>query len=201
MPYSTSCAPTPARSPPKDHWRTLRAPVWHGEHVQFTADQQYAGPPDAVMALLTDPAFYAQLEGLTKVAPPEVLDRVVDGSTVQMQIRYRFIASLPSAATAILDPARLTWIDDTTYDLAAGSSRTVLRPDHYPDRLQASATTTFVAKPGPSSADPEQTVRAVRGTFKVKVPLVGGKVEKALASGLIEHIAEEAAVAATLLLH
>lgn len=165
--------------------------------MQFTADQRYAGPPDAVMALLTDPGFYAHLTGLTKVAPPEVLDRVVDGATVQMKVRYRFIADLPSAATAIIDPARLTWIDETTFDLAARSSRTVLLPDHYPDRLQANAHTTFEAIPSAAPGDPDHTVRAVRGTFTVKVPLVGGKVEKALASGLIEHFAEEATVAAT----
>ena len=65
-------------------------------------------------------------------------------------------------------------------------------PDHYADRMSASATTTFVE----SGAD---TVRRVHGEVKVRVPLVGGQVEKAIVSGLKEHFADEQRVVSRLL--
>lgn len=154
--------------------------------MRFTNEQRYEAAADAVLGALTDPAFYESLDGLTKVAKPEVVERNIDGSKVRMQVRYRFIADLPRAARRFIDPERLTWIDDTTYDLAAGTSRTTLVPDHYPDRLQATARTTFTAKG-------DVTVRRTDGTLTVRVALVGGQVEKALVSGLEEHMAEEAA--------
>lgn len=154
--------------------------------MRFTIEQQYAPDPTAVLVAFTDPAFYGSLQGLTKVAPPDVIDREEAGGKIRMRVRYRFIADLPRAAKRVIDPDKLTWIDDSVYDLDALVVRTVLLPDHYPDRMTASATSTFA----PEGAG---TRREAVGTLEVRVPLVGGQVEKAIVSGLQEHVVEEAA--------
>jgi hypothetical protein len=60
-------------------------------------------------------------------------------------------------------------------------------PDHYADRLQCSYRATIEPVPGGSR-------RVLAGTVKVRMPLVGGRVERAIGSGLAEHAAAEAAL-------
>ncbi len=154
--------------------------------------QRFPAAVEDVVGLYCDPAFYPHLDGLGKIGRPEVVDRSVDGSSIRMQVRFRFTADLPSAALAVVHPDRLTWIEDTTYDLDAATSATVIRPDHYADRLAATARSAF-------APDGEGTSRKVTGELKVRALLVGGQVERAIVDGMREHLHEEAAVVARLL--
>jgi hypothetical protein len=156
--------------------------------MRFEVTQRFAAPVDEVLAAYTDPAFYEELVGLPKIGEPEVLEHRTDGNRIVLRVHYRFTADLPSAATRVIDPAKLTWVEETTYDLAGRTSRSTLLPDHYPDRLTASAVARFTnAGAG--------TQRRIEGDLKVRMPLVGGKVEGAIVSGLKEHLADEARVA------
>jgi hypothetical protein len=157
--------------------------------VQFDIDQRYPAPVSAVLAAYTDRSLYEALVAGTRVGKPEVLDVVRDGAAATVRLRYRFTAELPAAALAILDPGRLTWVEETRYDLERATSRTVLRPDHYGDRLSASATARFDA----DTAQPGGCRRRVMGEVSVRgVPLVGGRVERAIVDGLREHLTDEA---------
>lgn len=160
--------------------------------MDFTIEQRFAAPPDAVLALYSSASFYAELTDLPKISRPEVLSREVDGTEVALHVRYLFAADLPAAALALIDPKKLSWVDHTTFDLAARTATTVLVPDHYRDRMTASATTTYDPTDG-------GTIRRVRGECKVRMPLVGGQVEKAIVSGLEEHFVDEQKVATRLL--
>jgi hypothetical protein len=62
-----------------------------------------------------------------------------------------------------------------------------LVPDHYADRLQSS---------GSCSIEPagDGCLRTVTGRLKVRALVVGGAVERAIVSGLREHLAAEVAV-------
>lgn len=139
-----------------------------------------------------DPAFYATLTGLAKVSAPEVVSTERTGDRVRLKIRYTFTADLPAAALAVLDPHKLTWIDDTTYDLAELTSTTKLLPDHYADRFTAVARSAITS----TSAEPPRSTRDVEGDLNVRMPFVGGQVERALVSGLREHLQDEERLAA-----
>jgi hypothetical protein len=156
--------------------------------MRFQVTQRFAAPVDEVLSVYTDPAFYERLVGLSKIGEPKVLAHEADGDRVVLRVHYRFTADLPSAATRVIDPRKLTWVEETIYDLPAATSRSRLLPDHYPDRLTASATAVFTAA-GTGSQ------RTIDGDLKVRMPLVGGKVEGAIVSGLREHLADEALVA------
>jgi hypothetical protein len=155
--------------------------------VEFTIDQRFPAPPDEVIAAYIDPKLYDRMVGLSRVEAPSVLDVTRRGDVVVVRTRFRFIADLPGAARAVIDPDRLTWIDESTYDLVAHTSVTRLLPDHYPDRLTASATSRF-------DPDPAGTVRRVSGELRVRAPLVAGRVERAIVDGLREHLADEGRV-------
>jgi hypothetical protein len=152
--------------------------------MRFSTEQRYRADVAQVVALFTDPDLYPTLSGLPKIGTPEVVEHVVDGSHVRLGLRQHFIGDLPAAALAVIDPAKLTWVEVVDYDLDQGTATTRLRPDHYADRLTCSGRYTFLAD-GPGS------IRRLDGELKVRMPLVGGKVEGALVSGLREHAADE----------
>ena len=136
------------------------------------------------MAAFTDPDLYRTYVGLTKVGAPEVLLHRVEGPTVHLQLRMRFVAPLSAAAQAVIDPARLSWVQDERYDLAARRASVVFRPDHYANRFSCTGGYEFSAEGG-------GCVRIVEGDLRIRMPLVGGQVDRALVSGLREHVAEE----------
>src|SRR5262249_24169076 len=97
---------------------------------------------------------------------------------------------LPSAALKIIDPAKLSWVQQLEFDLRRCAATAVLLPDHYADRFSCSGRYRF-------SGDGGETARELGGEGKVRGLLVGGKVEGALVSGLREHGDAEAALVAT----
>lgn len=155
--------------------------------MRFRVEQDLGTDPDATARAFADPALYASFEGLSKVAPPEVLDRQVDGDVVRLRVRYRFAGHLSAAARAAIDPSRLTWVDESEHDLATRQVRFVLRPDHYVDRFRCHGGYRIEARPGGCR-------RVADVELSVSFPLVGRAVEQAIASGLREHLADEAAV-------
>jgi hypothetical protein len=158
----------------------------HHGPVQFNAEQLYTHGIGDVLDAYADPSLYPALPELPSIGRPEVLDHRHDGDRVELDIRYAYIGELPPAALAIIDPAKLTWIQRTAIDLRGATSSIVLEPDHYPDRLRCSGTYRFAADPAGGCR------RRVGGDLEVKVVLVAGQVERALVNGLQEFLAAEA---------
>jgi hypothetical protein len=160
--------------------------------VRIQLEQRLPGAVVEVLGVLVDPAFVPRLGSLPRIGEPELLDHRADQRTVAQRVRYRFTGDLPGAVTAILDPSRLTWVDEVTYDLEAATATFRIVPDHYADRLTCAGTYTLLASGGGS-------VRRVEGELKVRYPIVGGRVERAIHEGIEEHLAAEASlIAATL---
>ena len=136
---------------------------------------------------MLDPAFVAARTALPNLGEAELLESARDGAHAHQRIRLRFTAHLAPAVTAVIDLDRLTWVDDATYDLTGHTAEHRIVPDHYGDRLTSSYRATL-------TAHGDGTRRVLAGTVKVRMPLVGGKVERAIVSGLAEHAAAEAAL-------
>ena len=153
--------------------------------MKFRIEQRIPAPLAAVEAALLDRDFVTATADLPKLGAPEVLEQRRDGDRAHQRIRYRFTAQLSSAVTRVVDPDKLTWIDDATYDLTSHTSRHRILPDNYADRLQASYDVTL---------EPlgDSTRRVAAGELTVHVPLVGGRVERAIVDGLEEHANAEA---------
>jgi hypothetical protein len=153
--------------------------------MDFRVEQRIRGPVDAVARAYTEPEMYATLTGLEKIDAPDTLDRDEDGDIVRLRLRYRFIGHLPAAAQAVLDPKKLTWVEESTHDLADHTVTWRLVPDHYGDRFRATGESQL-------RAEGEVCVRRTEGSLVVKTPFVGRLVERALVSGLQEHLEAEA---------
>jgi hypothetical protein len=158
--------------------------------VRFQAEQRFTAPLAAVEAALLDAAFLQRLGELPRLGAPELLGTDVDGHIVRQRVRYRFAGDLAPAVTAVVDPARLTWVEETTYDLVGHCGEHHIVPDHYGGRLSSSYSTRLA----PAGEGDEGTVRTIDGEVRVRFPLVGGKVERAIVAGLTEHAGLEADV-------
>jgi hypothetical protein len=154
--------------------------------MRFELTQRFHAAPDDVAAAFCDPAYYEALAAVPGLGAPAVVSRDVDGDLVHLRVRYRFTGELSSAARAVLDPAKLIWIDDSHHDLAARKVTFRMLPEHYADRFKASGSYRFEAADGDTV-----TVRRADGEIKVKAPFVGGAVEKAIVSGLRERLDAE----------
>ena len=145
--------------------------------MDFQLDQRFDADPFAVATALIDPTLLERMSDLPKVGGAEVLSTDRTGDVVRQEVRYRFEAQLSGAVRKFVDPSQLTWVEVSEHDLAKGESRFLIRPDHYADLLEGRYAARVVATG-------DATDRTVRGTLKVKVPLLGGKVESAIIDGL-----------------
>ncbi len=152
-------------------------------HFELVQDLQ-AGLPAVEAAYLNDD-FLAELGRLPKLGSPVFLDRRQEGGKVRQRVRYAFVGQLSSAVTAVVDPKRLTWVDDALLDPATHTTTFRILPDHYAGLLRGSRA------PSPSRPAGTGTTRRTEGELKVRVPFVAGKVETAIISGLRDYAAVE----------
>ena len=153
--------------------------------MRFSVEQVLPGPVERVEDALLDPAFLTLMASLPKLGAPQLLDVTENGTTVRRRVRYRFAGDLSPAVTAVVDPAKLTWVEDATVDRVSHCTTFRILPDHYGSRLKCSGTFRLEEVPG-------GVRRVLDGDLRVSFPLVGGKVERAIVSGLREHAALEA---------
>ena len=150
--------------------------------MRFRIANRFSVSPETVRDALIDPGFVERMSGLPRLGHPTLLDRAEAAGRVTTRIRYAFVGDLNAAVRRVVDPARLTWIEEAVTDLAALRTTVVIIPDNYANLLRCSGVATL--RPDAGGAE-----RTLEGELKVSVPLVGGKVEGAILSGMEEHAA------------
>lgn len=154
--------------------------------MRFELTQVIDAPVDDVAAAYAATDMYESMGPTSKLGAPEVLGRTELDGQVTLRIRYRFVGDLSPAVTAVVDPARLTWVEESVHDLDGLSVGVTLRPDHYADRLRCTGTYRYRSRG-------DQAERQITGDLRVKALLVAGTVERAIISGLEEHLTAEVA--------
>jgi hypothetical protein len=159
--------------------------------VRFTIEQEFAAPLERVEAALVDPEYLELMSTLPKLGRPTLLERREEagGAVVHQSVRYAFVGDLNAAVRRVVDPKRLTWVEEATIDRRTHVTTWRIAPDHYAHLLRAHGT--FRLRP---DTEGDGTRRTAEGELKVSVPFVGGKVEGAIVSGLREHAALEQGV-------
>jgi hypothetical protein len=155
--------------------------------MRFEISQPFRHPARAVDAAYVDPALYPTLVGLPNLGDMTVLSHQRDGDRATMRIHTRFVREFSPAVAAAIDPSKLTWVQESHHDLAAGTTTFRFLPDNYADRFSAEGATRIVDRG-------DGSLRTLSGEVKVRAPLVGGRVEKAIVEGLEEYLAAEAAL-------
>ena len=155
--------------------------------MDFSIAVSLAHPPGPVQDAFLDPDFLALTGTLPKIGGAEVLELTRDATQARLRVRYRFTAPLNRAVTRVIDPEKLTWVDNATFDLAAMRAEHVMEPDNYADRLESAYVSTL-------APDGTGSVWTVAGSLVVHAPLVGNKVAGVIVDGLKEHATAQGAV-------
>lgn len=154
--------------------------------MRFSLEHHLDAHVDAVSQAFAEPALYDTFAALPRAGRPEVLrHQVDDDGKVRLWVRWVFTAELSSAARAVIDPDRLSWVQQTVHDVPGRIVTYTMVPDHYADRFSSSGGYRFSDAPGGGCT------RRSEGEVKVKAPLVGRAVEGAIVDGLKEQLTAE----------
>lgn len=157
--------------------------------MRFALEHVYDAEPDAVSRAYADPALYATFESLPRAGRPQVVRHEVDADgLVRLAVHWSFAAPLSTAARAVIDPDRLSWVQESVHDLDRRTVAWVMQPDHYRDRFSSRGTYRFEPRSG------GRTCRLSEGELRVRAPLVARAVERAIVEGLEEQLGAEVAL-------
>ncbi|HEX5266480.1 MAG TPA: DUF2505 family protein [Acidimicrobiales bacterium] len=154
--------------------------------MRFRVSTSIAAPRELVETAFVDPAFYAELGTLPNLRPPEVLSIEEDGDQVRLRIHYALQADLAPAVRRVLDPEKITWVEESTVHRAEHYTEFRMVPEHYVDRMECAGSYRF------EESGPDRTEQVVQGDLVIHYPLVGRLVERAILTGMRQHLTEEA---------
>ncbi len=156
--------------------------------MKFRLEQHFPSPVVDVEDAFVDPDLFAHLQEVADLGRPELLDRVDEGDTVHLRVRYAFTGELGPSLSSLVEPARITWVEESTLDRRAHRTEFHIVADHYKDRLKCAGSVQL------SAAADGGTVRVGQGNLEVKIPFVGHKVERAVVDSLIDQAVTQARV-------
>jgi hypothetical protein len=148
--------------------------------VRFELIQRFDAAVEAVEAAYIDPEFLAEMGRLPNLGHPELLEQQDRGDQLWQRVRYAFVGDLSHTVKAVVDPKKLTWVEESTLDRTSHTTTFVIVPDNYGRMLEASGTFTL-------ASEGNATIRRATGELVVHVPFVGQKVAAAIVSGLRRH--------------
>jgi hypothetical protein len=132
--------------------------------------------PAAAWAELQSEA-YSEAVAKEGGADVEVLEQTERNGARVRRIRVTGRRPLPGFAQAALGTERLSYVQEETSIPGAHKLRWKVVPEALPDRVVAEGTYELLP-------DGNGSIRAIDGTIDVRIPLVGGRIEKALAEEL-----------------
>ncbi len=155
--------------------------------MKFGFEQRWTAPVDDIMATYLDESFWTGIDGFSKMAPPEFLgiDRDDSAGTALVRLRYKVNAQLPAQAARFIDPDDVAWVQETSWNLTERTADVRFLPVQAAALMRANATIVV-------GSEDDETFRELRGEFKVKIPLVGSKVERAVVGDIGTNLEEEA---------
>ena len=84
--------------------------------MHFTVDQPIAAPVERVEQAFVDPGFYEALGAMPNIGDPGILECTARDHEVLLRVRYAFTGELAAPVRRVLDPAKLTWVVESTVD-------------------------------------------------------------------------------------
>jgi hypothetical protein len=153
--------------------------------VHFERAHEFAGSVDAVARIMSDPEFQTALE-LPDLSRPTVVTHEVDGNARRLTLRYQYVGQLDPIAQKVVGGRAITWVQDLRLDVVSGAGTLGFSADGVGGRADGTATVAITAT-GDGSCR-----RRISGDFRIKIPLIGGKAERAIVPGLLRRLDVEA---------
>ena len=153
--------------------------------MQFTQSVSYPGTVDEVVAMYLTPAYLERRFGQFVVEGSQTVS--VEGERVSFAGTVRPELIPAAAARFVKSDLRIAFTEEWTTNEAGATSRTSVTVDGAPVSVEATSTLT------PSDAG---SAREVSGNLSVRVPLLGGRIEKEAVAHLGRVVESEQALAA-----
>ena len=153
--------------------------------MQFTQSVSYPGTVDEVVAMYLTPAYLERRFGQFVVEGSQAVS--VEGERVSFAGTVRPELIPAAAARFVKSDLRISFTEEWARDEAGATSRTSVTVDGAPVSVEATSTLS------PSDAG---SAREVSGNLSVRVPLLGGRIEKEAVSHLGRVVEREQALAA-----
>lgn len=135
--------------------------------MQFTQSMSYPGTVDEVVAMYLTPDYLERRFGQFVVEGSQAVS--VEGERVSFAGTVRPELIPAAAARFVTSDLRVSFTEEWTTNEAGATSRTSVTVDGAPVSVEATSTL------APADAG---SVRVVTGNVSVRVPLLGGRIEK-----------------------
>ena len=152
--------------------------------MQFTQSVSYPGTVDEVVAMYLTPAYLERRFGQFVVEGSQVVS--VEGERVSFAGTVRPELIPAAAARFVKSDLRVSFTEEWATNEAGATSRTSVTVDGAPVSVEATSTLS------PSDAG---SAREVSGNLSVRVPLLGGRIEKEAVAHLGRVVEREQALA------
>lgn len=153
--------------------------------MRFTFSDRFDASLERVEEAVLSEEYNERLKDLPNVGERVVTEqRERSDGTVRRVVHYEFDGRLPPAVEKIIGAKMVSWDEIGVFDPAGHEWAFEIDPHVLADRFECHGTYTFREEGG-------TTVREVAVELEVKIPVVGGRVEKAIAEGLEETLQAE----------
>jgi hypothetical protein len=160
--------------------------------VHFEREHEFAATGERVASLMSDAEFQTALD-LPDLSRPTVVAHEVDGNTRRLTLRYQYVGQLDPIAQKVVGGRAITWVQDLRLDVMSGAGTLGFaadgvagRADGVAGRADGTATVAITAT-GDGSCR-----RRISGDFRIKIPVIGGRAERAIVPGLVRRLDVEA---------
>ena len=152
--------------------------------MQFTQSMSYPGTVDEVVTMYLTPTYLERRFGQFVVEGSQAVS--VEGQRVSVAGTVRPELIPAAAARFVKSDLRIAFTEEWTTNEAGASSRTSVTVDGAPVSVEATSTL---------AGTEEGCVRMVTGNVSVRVPLLGGRIEKEAVAHLGRVVEREQALA------
>jgi hypothetical protein len=159
--------------------------------MRFELRHAFSCDPDTLWALLEEADFDARLSAATG-AERVVVSRTTSGGEEHVVRRISMKRDLPAAMKKVVGSEKITYDQLTWRREGSESLRWEIRPMVLADRFQGRGTTVVRATPGGCE-------RVIAGDLTIRVPLLGGAMEKKLVDDVSASYEQAARIAAQML--
>lgn len=157
--------------------------------MKFDIKARYPAPSAVVLKMFMDKDFHAKKLQVLGIAKSRVLDHAASGDDFRIKVERKVPLNAPGMIKKFI-PAEATVVSEEKWNRASKSGSVKVEPAGVPVEIRCTARLADDAKGCTITYAFEVTAR---------VPLVGGALEKFIASDMETKFAEEAKAAATLL--
>lgn len=158
--------------------------------MQFKIVHTFNWPADTIIDILSTGEDLTPPEKLSNVSARKVIELKREGKNFYRRTEWCVHGQIPKVAQKVVSAEMLTFIEESTWDGTDGIFKTRIIPHFLKGTLTCTSTSKWFA------AGPAATRREYAGVVEIRLPIIGGLLEKTIVDYLKKNTEENAAMVA-----